>query len=294
MLKLLQKYARDEATDCLVYSRLASSAKRDEVRKTLKQLAEQELKHYRFWLSLLGIDSIKPSSIKVLLYLFLNLIFGSTFVARLLEDGEHRTIKRYEELLLGGAVPEERRSGVEEIVREELSHEDLLLNLVEDERVRYMGSVVLGLNDALVELTGALAGLTSAFPSTLLIGFSGLIVGISAAISMAASNYLSVEAANNRGSSPSKAAIYTGISYIVTVFLLVLPFLLLSERFVALALSLAIATLIIGTFSYYSSIVSRAPFRARLGKMLLLGLGVAAVTYLLSRLIGTFLGINIY
>ena len=38
--------------------------------------------------------------------------------------------------------------------------------MLDEERLRYIGSVVLGLNDALIELTGALAGLTLALQNT--------------------------------------------------------------------------------------------------------------------------------
>ena len=41
--------------------------------------------------------------------------------------------------------------------REE-EHERELIALIDEERLRDMGSVVLGLNDALVEFTGMLAG----------------------------------------------------------------------------------------------------------------------------------------
>lgn len=45
---------------------------------------------------------------------------------------------------------------------EEEVHEKSLIALINEERLEYMGSVVLGLNDALVEFTGALAGFTLA------------------------------------------------------------------------------------------------------------------------------------
>ena len=50
-----------------------------------------------------------------------------------------------------------------------------------------MGSVVLGLNDELVEFTGALAGFTLALSDHRLIALTGSITGIAAALSMASS-----------------------------------------------------------------------------------------------------------
>ena len=63
-----------------------------------------------------------------------------------------------------------------------------------------------GLNDALVELTGALAGLTFAFKDSRTIALAGLITGISASFSMAASDYLSNKA-DDDGKNPTRSAI---------------------------------------------------------------------------------------
>ena len=54
--------------------------------------------------------------------------------------------------------------------------------------------MVLGLNDALVELTGTLAGLTFALANARLVALAGIITGIAATLSMAASNYLAERA----------------------------------------------------------------------------------------------------
>src|SRR3989304_527579 len=70
---------------------------------------------------------------------------------------------------------------------EENLHEEKLIDMLDEERLQYAGSVVLGLNDALVELTGALAGLTLALQNVKLIALSGLIPGIAASMSMAES-----------------------------------------------------------------------------------------------------------
>ena len=51
-------------------------------------------------------------------------------------------------------------------------------------RLEYMGSVVLGLNDALVEFTGALAGFTLALSDSRLTALTGSITGIAAALSI--------------------------------------------------------------------------------------------------------------
>ena len=92
---------------------------------------------------------------------------------------------------------------------------------INEERLNYTGSIVLGLNDALVELTGTLAGLTFALQNTKLTALAGLITGIAASFSMAASEYLS-QRSEGESERASTSALYTGVAYICTVALLIL------------------------------------------------------------------------
>ena len=156
--------------------------------------------------------------------------------------------------------------------------------MLDEERLRYVGSVVLGLNDALVELTGALAGLTLAFQNTRLIALSGLITGISASVSMAASEYLSTRTEKTE-KNPIRAAVYTGIAYVITVALLILPYLLLQNYLVCLAITLATAVLIIAVFNYYISVARGESFRRRFLEMAGVSLAVASLSFVVGFLI---------
>ena len=188
---------------------------------------------------------------------------------------------------LRATIPE-----AEAILREESEHEVALLELLDEERLRYIGSIVLGLNDALVELTGALAGLTLALQNVKLIALSGLITGIAAAMSMAASEYLSTRSEETE-KHPVRAAIYTGIAYILTVTLLVLPYLLIQNYIVDLLITLVVAVLIIAVFNFYISVAKDEPFRPRFLEMAGLSLGVAMFSFLIGYLIRLWLGIEI-
>ena len=90
-----------------------------------------------------------------------------------MEKGEENAQDDYQQLF--EIIPE-----AETIMRNENQHESALLQLLDEEKLWYTGSIVLGLNDALVELTGALAGLTLALQNTKLISLTGLITGIAA------------------------------------------------------------------------------------------------------------------
>lgn len=196
-----------------------------------------------------------PSRLNIVKYYWISRIFGLTFGVKLMERGEQKAQGAYGRL--AAQVPEAGR-----IAAEEDRHEAALLALIEEEKLQYVGSVVLGLNDALVELTGALAGLSFALQKTRLIALTGLITGIAASFSMAASEYLSKKS-EGQASSPLRAAVYTGIAYVITVFALILPFLLLADYRLCLAWTLGNALLIILVFNYYIAVARDLPFRER-------------------------------
>ena len=143
--------------------------------------------------------------------------------------------------------------------------------------------MVLGLNDALVELTGALAGLTFAFQNTRLISIAGLITGVAASLSMAASEYLSKKSEES-SDSPYKASLYTGIAYIVTVILLILPYLILNNPYLALAFTILIAIIIIFVFNFYIAIAKEIPFKKRFFEAMADDLNTPKALLMLQRL----------
>jgi VIT1/CCC1 family predicted Fe2+/Mn2+ transporter len=181
--------------------------------------------------------------------------------------------------------------GAETIARDEADHENKLLNMLDEERLRYAGSVVLGLNDALVELTGSLAGFTLALGNTRLISLAGLVTGVSASFSMAAAEYLSRRAENDPRS--LKSALYTGMAYVITVALLILPFLLLPSKFTALAITLAVAILVIFVFNYYLATARDLDFKRRFIEMAVISLSVAALSFGVGYVLQGVLGVEV-
>ncbi len=212
-------------------------------------------------------------------------LFGFTFGIKLMERGEEKAQANYGELRQ--VIPD-----IDDWIRDENAHEQSLIAMLDEELLQYAGSVVLGLSDALVELTGALAGLTLAFQNTKLVALSGLITGIAAALSMASSEYLSTRS-EKTSRSPVRAAVYTGITYILTVTLLILPYLIIQNYYVDLGLALVTAVVVIAVFNYYISVAKDEPFRKRFFEMAGLSLGVAAFSFVLGYLIRQLLGINI-
>jgi VIT1/CCC1 family predicted Fe2+/Mn2+ transporter len=277
-------YQRNEITEHHIYNRLAATLKSPANRQILEKIADDELRHYQQWKSYTRQDT-KSDRFQIWKYYWISRIFGFTFGVKLMERGEESAQGNYEKLY--GVIPQ-----AEVIAREESEHEEALLALLDEERLRYVGSIVLGLNDALVELTGALAGLTLALQNTRLIALTGSITGIAAALSMGASEYLSTKS-EGVDRNPLKAAVYTGSTYIVTVLLLILPYLLLENYYICLASSLVAAVAIIALFNYYVSVARDVPFKKRFLEMTGISLSVAALSFLIGFIIRTFLGVEV-
>lgn len=229
---------------------------------------------------------LKPQKLKVFFYALLSFILGYTFAIKIMEKGEKDVQNIYSKLAL--EVPEAKQ-----ILQDEEVHEHDLIGLLDEERLQYVGSMVLGLNDALVELTGTLAGLSFALQNNKLVALSGLITGISATLSMASSEYLSARSEGN--SDALKSSLYTGIMYIFAVVLLVMPYLLLpSDQFVyALIIMLVIVVVIIFTFTFYISVAKDLPFKKRFAEMAAISLSVAALSFGVGFLVKLFLGIDV-
>ncbi len=284
ILSQLEIYQRIEITEYHIYKRLAKRISDPENRKILEKIAEDERRHAEDWQKYTQ-KEIKPDRWAVWKYTFLSRIFGFTFGIKLMERGEEKAQANYTQLR--PAVPE-----IDNWIQDENEHEQALLEMFDEEILQYAGSVVLGLNDALVELTGALAGLTLALQNTKLIALSGLITGIAAAMSMAASEYLSTRS-EQTDKHPVRAAIYTGIAYIVTVALLITPYLIIPNYLIDLALVLITAVIIIAAFNYYISVAKDEPFKERFIEMSALSFGVAAISFIIGYFIRQWLGIEV-
>jgi len=281
---LILKYQTIELTEYHLYKRLANYAKNTTNQQVLLSIAEEELKHYNQLREVTGQD-VKPLFLRLMVFYWIARLLSLTFALKLMEKGEDQAQKNYKQLL--NALP-----FMQEIMQDEANHEDKLLGMIEEEHLEYVGSVVLGLNDALVELTGALAGLTLALQNGRLIAASGIIVGVAAALSMAASEYLSTKA-ESLGKNPLKSAIYTGLTYILTVTILVLPYLLIEPPLAALGLMLLLSLLIIAGFNFYVSISLDRPFLRQFLEMMVISFGVAAFSFALGYVVQTVFGVEV-
>jgi VIT1/CCC1 family predicted Fe2+/Mn2+ transporter len=282
--KLVLTSQKNEITEHIIYEKLAQSTKDAQNRSVLQRISDDELKHYNFWKQYTGKDT-KPDKLKVWMYFLIARIFGITFGIKLMEKGEEKAQTTYEKI--SKVIP-----SAKEIVEDEDKHEMELINMLDEERLRYVGSIVLGLNDALVELTGALAGLTFALQNTRLTAMAGLITGVAASLSMATSEYLSTKS-EGYVKNPFRAAVYTGVAYVITVLFLIFPYFVFGEPMLCLGFTILNAVIVIFIFTSYISIAKGIPFKNRFSEMVLISLGVAALTFLITFIIKIFLNVEV-
>ncbi|MGN0775884.1 MAG: VIT1/CCC1 family protein, partial [Candidatus Ventricola sp.] len=149
-LDIIRAMQQNELTESVIYEKIAGFAKGEENKRVLLRLSREEKSHYEVWKRYTG-EEMKPQKGKILWYTLLARVLGFTFAVKLMENGEENAQDKYE--ALAGEVPEST------VIRaQEEEHEQALLGMLDEERLQYVGSMVLGLNDALVELTGSLAG----------------------------------------------------------------------------------------------------------------------------------------
>ncbi len=223
--------------------------------------------------------------LKVFWYTLMGRMFGITFAAKLMEKGEGSASEAYSGVRRGyrQIIP---------IIKDEQRHEKELIAMVEEEKLGYISSMVLGLNDAIVELTGALAGFTFALQNTRIIGAAGFITGIAAALSMASAEYLS-QKSEKAGNDPLKAAFYTGMLYIMVVAVLVAPYFIFSNCYAAFGVTIAGVLLVIILFSLFVSVVQDSSFKGIFVEMTFICFGVSLVAFLIGLAARKILNIQI-
>lgn len=279
----LLKFQKNEITEYHVYYNLAKTIK-GKNKKVIEEISGDELRHYNFLKKYSGVDVI-PNWLKIFWLFIMGKTIGLTFTLKFMEKGEANAEKEYIKL---------RRTikNIDAIIKDEESHEKELIAIIEEEKLGYISSMVLGLNDAIVELTGALAGFTFALQNTKVIGVAGLITGIAGALSMSAAEYLS-QKSEKTNRNPLKAAFYTGIMYLIVILILVLPYFIVNSYYSAFGFTFIGVILVVLLFSFFVSIIQESIFKHIFWEMLLICLGVSFIAFLIGLGARKILNINI-
>lgn len=279
----LEKAQLDEEYGAALYTFMSRREKNLQNKHLLAEMAQDEKQHAAVWQQITG-KALKPRAGRLLWLKLLTVVLGFTFSVKTMQKNEQLTQTLYERLTK--ELPQ-----VADMLTDERHHETELYGMLDEERLHYVGAMVLGLNDALVELTGAIAGVTFALADTKLVAMTGIITGVSATLSMAASNYLAERAQG--GKDALKSSAYTGAAYLITVALLVLPYLLFPAPLYIAAFSamIILALSIILFFNYYVSVAKGEPFLRRFVEMAAISLSVALISFVIGLLAKQLLGI---
>lgn len=282
------EFALNEYRDYITYRELAKIERVPKFKKILETLVEHEIEDYRFWLPHCRQQEHRISAVEIWGLKLMRRLLGLTFTAKFLEGNERDAIRNYTTFLQH--VDERMRAQIEDIIRHEKLHEQELIGQIREERVSFLSSIVLGVNDGLIELTGALVGFTFALRNHVLVALLGAVTGIAAALSMAASAYM--QARHEVGKEPKRAALYTGGAYLLVVIILVSPYALIADAYLAVGAMFGLSMLLILGLSFYSSVLFGRDFKRQTGEMLLFSLGVAGIAFLLGSLVRLVMGVK--
>jgi len=217
--------------------------------------------------------------------LLLATIFGLTFSIIKMEQGEAKAQKAYAEL--SKKIPE-----VKTFIQEEARHEKALIDMLDEKRLNYLSSIISGLNDAWIELVGELAGFAFAFQDPRLIGFAGLITGIAQFLSSSASEiqiYFTRKDEETR--SKLKASVHEGIIYLITIILLVLPYFILENFWLAFIITGISAFFMLSFLTYYVSVIKGLSMKSMFPIMLGIMIGVGTIAFIIGWITKTIIGI---
>jgi vacuolar iron transporter family protein len=284
-LKKALKQQQNEINDHTIYKTLISYQDDENNKKIFEKIAKEEKSHYDFWVKITK-KELEPQRFVVLWFIFLIKIFGTSFALKTLEKREAGAEEYYKELF--EIYPESRK-----IYKQETEHEFELIEMLNDKKLLYAGAIVLGMNDALVELTGTLSGIALAFDKSLVVGLTGLIMGIAASLSMAGSAYFEAKENPSEIIKPITYSLYTGVSYILTTTILVVPFFIFETMAYSLIMMFICAFLAIVSYNFYISVAKNLNFTTRVLQMSAITFGVAIISFAIGYLVKYYFGIEI-
>lgn len=289
LIRLAAKSAKDEYTDGAVYRMLSRYEKNEAFRKALEDLGRGEQSHYDFWRAYAPEAEPRVNKLKVYVTLILRVVLGLTFTMKFLERHEDALHQRYREMV--EKIPSADKARFEAMMEEEEHQEDLLMGQIHEGRVKYMSFIVLGLADAVVEISGIHAGSLGIYNRTELAGLAGVVAGLAASIAMASAAY--AQAKQGFEGSAKWSAIYTGVSYMFTAIFLALPYFLTGSMVFALGTSLVIGVVLVAMMTYYDTVISARKFRRQFAEIAGIILAASFALYIAGTLIRQLLGIVI-
>lgn len=289
LVKLAAESAQDEYADAAVYLALSRRERNPEFKKALENIASGEESHYEFWKTYAPDARVSSKKLRLVAIVFLRLVLGLTFTLKLMERHEGKLHTRYRKI--AESIPESDKSRFQAMMDSEEGQEDLLIGKIHEDRVKYMSFIVLGLADAVVEISGIHAGSLGIYGQTELAGLAGIIAGMAASIAMGTAAY--AQAKQGFQGSAKWSAIYTGVSYMITAIFLALPYFLTKNMVGALGTSLIIGVLLVATMTFYDTVITARPFKRQFGEIAGIILAASLALFIIGTVVGQYLGIRI-
>jgi VIT1/CCC1 family predicted Fe2+/Mn2+ transporter len=274
-----------EWSDYTLYERLSRTVDADSLfAEVLKKLSSTEHGHYEFWRKYVPGEEPKLERLKMYWILFLRRFFGLTFATRYLDRHEEKVVKEYQGL--AGLIPESDKVAFDAMVADEMEHEKAFALEAESSAVRYISFVVLGLADALVEISGIHAGWLGLFDKTEIAGLAGVIAGGAASMAMASAAF--AQAKQGFKGSARLSAVYTGVSYFITALILATPYFLTPNMIEALASSLTLAVIILAITTWYSVVIQEKHFFKDFVEILIILFATTIIVFALGAIVSAY------
>jgi len=282
----------DEWSDFTLYDRLSRTVDSGSpFKEVLTNLSSTEHKHYEFWRKYVPEDKPRLAKLKLYWVLFLRRFLGLTFATRYLDRHEANVVQEYQGL--ARLIPESDKPAYDEMVADEREHEKAFALKAESSAVQYISFVVLGLADALVEISGIHAGWLGLFDKTEIAGLAGVIAGGAASLAMASAAF--AQAKQGFKGSAKLSAIYTGVFYFITAVILATPYFLTANMILALGTSLTLAVIILAMTTWYSIVIQQKPFLKDFLEILAILFGATIVVFALGAFVSAeFPGIKVF
>ncbi len=246
---LARKLILDELFDLSLYEALRTVTT-GRVQTILGELIEVETKHFAFWQRFFGIQvAALDWGRRAKLWVLVGVcrLFGAWAVQLVLEAIEVYGVRKY--LTLWEAYEDgPLGEAVREVLEDEFKHEDAVVTglgkpTIHPEQIR---NILLGLNDGLVEILGAVSGFFAAFGNAATVLVAASTVSVAGAISMGAGAFVASSSehemrrtelgkrrflgegvsSGESGGRPLGAALLVGVSYLAGALVPVLPILL--------------------------------------------------------------------
>lgn len=306
-----KEFFKDEYTDHFVYMSLLKSEKHRGLRALLEKMAAQEQRHMMSWERLLNKRGVFPRapmfiSLRVVGFRIMRRFFGTAFMTKVLERNETNGIEEYSDAIKGDVAHSSMAKAIREILKDERGHQRELMKEIEayEGSLEYIKSIVFGLNDGLVEILAAVAGLAALATTSSVVIAGGIIVAVSGTLSMAGGAYLASKSQNivskaverdgkmkTKTGEPMKDAYYTGVFYFLGALVPILPFIFGAKSYLGIALAMIFDIIVLTVASIVIAVVSDTSVKRRTFEMIAISIGAALVTIVIGTIARVYFGI---